>query len=377
MEDLETRNRYFDELFNTRGLRWLGQNTNHHPTHPAVKKALIQAIENEEYHAYAPPVGLEELRHLILDDVGLPNASIMITDGAIEGLYHACRTFCGPGDEFITADPGWKWPTSFVRAVGGKVIELPVYEAAQDYRLTPAQLSSAITEKTRIIYIIDPNNPLGVCYPSEDVRAFADIAREADAYLIHDCTYRQFADNHTLAARFYPEKTIMTYSFSKWLGLAGLRLGALISHPSIIETLAEAAPNNLGSNVLSQRAAIAGLKVKAEWLPEIQAEQRRNQTLIRDASTKIKGLSMPIYPSQGNFVVIDCKQAGIRPEALVEGYRAHRIMIRHAGYHTQRYADRFIKISTTVPIGWVEELCQLMPQIVDEAAGRSGHGALY
>src|SRR3546814_2179114 len=55
---------------------------------------------------------------------------------------------------------------------------------------------------------------------------------------------------------------------------------------------------------------ISGLKVKAEWLPETQAEQRRNQALIRDASARIKGLSMPIYPSQGNFVVIDCKQIG-------------------------------------------------------------------
>jgi aspartate/methionine/tyrosine aminotransferase len=377
MEDFETKNKYFDELFNTTGLRWLGQNTNHHPTHPAVKQVLIRSIESEEYHAYAPPLGMEELRQLILDDVGLPGASVMITDGAIEGLYHACRTLCGPGDDFITTDPGWKWPVNFVRAVGANVIELPIYDPAQNYRLTPAQLENAITAKTRLIYIIDPNNPLGVCYSAEDIRAFCDIARAAGAYLIHDCTYRHFADRHTLAAQTYPEHTIMTYSFSKWLGLAGLRLGALISHPSIIGRLAEAAPNNLGSNVLSQRAAIAGLKVKSAWFPEVQAEQRRNQGLIREAVAKIPGLSMPIYPSQGNFVVVDCKEAGVRPEALVDAYRAHRIMIRQAAYHSRCFADRFVKISTTVPTTWAEELCQLMPRVIDEASRHDVSGAVF
>lgn len=377
MEDFETKNRFFDELVNTSGLRWLGQNTNHFPAHPAVKQAMISVIEDEAFHAYAPPVGLEELRRLILDDVGLTDLSVMVTDGAIEGLYHTCRTFCGPGDEFITTDPGWKWPIAFVRTIGAKVIELPIYEPAQHHRLTPVQLEAAITDRTRLIYIIDPNNPLGISYSHGDIEAFARLARAADCFLIHDCTYRHFADDHTLAARFYPEKTITTYSFSKWLGLAGLRLGALIAHPSVVARLAEAAPNNLGSNILSQRAAIAGLKVKSLWFPQVQAEQRRHQAMIREAAAKIPGLTLPIYPSQGNFVAVDCQRAGIHPEALVDAYRAKRIMIRQAGYHTARYADRFVKISTTVPSAWVEELCALMPAVVEAAADRGVARALY
>ena len=116
------------------------------------------------------------------------------------------------------------------------------------------------------------------------------------AYFLHDATYRHFADEHTLAAHFYPERSITIYSFSKWLGLAGLRIGALVAEPGLVERLAAAPPNNLGCNVISQRAAIAGLKVKQRWLPDINRRQRRNQAEIHRAVGKIPGLEVVVYP---------------------------------------------------------------------------------
>src|SRR6185437_5839509 len=105
---------------------------------------------------------------------------------------------------------------------------------------------------------------LGTCIQEAEMVRIAAIARARGALLIHDCTYRHFAEGHTLAARFYPEGTLTTYSFSKWLGAAGLRIGAAIGAPALIERLAAAPPNNLGSNVVSQRAALAGLQAKNE-----------------------------------------------------------------------------------------------------------------
>src|SRR5512144_2589026 len=96
----ETKNRYFDELFNNPGLMWLGQNTNHFTTHPAVVKAMMDSIRAEEYHAYAPPAGIEELRRLIKADLGLPDASVLVTDGGVEGLYNVCRNLAEPGVDF-------------------------------------------------------------------------------------------------------------------------------------------------------------------------------------------------------------------------------------------------------------------------------------
>ena len=377
MHEFEKKNAYFDRLSSNPNLRWLGQNTNHLPLPPQVRTAMMDAIDSDAIRAYAPPLGMEALRAGILADLGLDGVSVMVTDGAIEGLYHACRTLVGAGDEFVTTDPGWQWPIRFAQASGAQVVEIPIYEPAQGYKLTAEQLAGAISDRTRLVYLVDPNNPLGICYERDEIEAFAALCRDAAVYLIHDCTYRHFAYDHTFAAQFYPERTLTTYSFSKWLGLAGLRVGAMVAAPQVIETLASAPPNNLGSNVLSQRAALAGLGVKDQWFPEVQRIQRANQADIHAAVANIDGLTMPVYPSNGNFVVIDVSATGVAPESLVEAYQRHNIMIRQAGYHTQRYASRFVKVSTTVPIQWMEEFCELLPTVLQEARGINEVGAQF
>src|ERR1019366_6304566 len=123
----------------------MGQNTNHYPTHPAVGDAMLDCIRDEAFHAYAPPVGLEELRALVIKDIGLNELTSVITDGAVAGLYHACRTLCAPGDQFITTDPTWAWPMSFARAAGAEVIQIPIYGDEFGFRLDPQRLRDAVT----------------------------------------------------------------------------------------------------------------------------------------------------------------------------------------------------------------------------------------
>lgn len=367
MREFEVKNAYFDRLFNTPGLKWLGQNTNHVPVHPAVRQAMIDAIDGEQFHAYAPPAGFEELRRLIVEDLGLEGHVALLTDGAVAALFLVCRAFCKPGTSFVTTDPGWKWPLQFARQAGAEVREIPIYDPAINYKLTPQQLAAAVDQTTSIIYLVDPNNPLGICYTQNEIAAFVAIARKVGAVFLHDCTYRHFADAHHLAAKIYPERAVTTYSFSKWLGLAGLRIGAAVAHPDLIEKFAALSPNTLGSSVIAQRAAIAGLKVKAEWMPALKRINRRNQDAIAAAVARVPGLSLPVHPSQGNFLVLECVAAGVRPEALVDVYREHGIMIRQGAYHTPRFGDRFVKISTSVPGDWAERLAARLPALVETA----------
>jgi aspartate aminotransferase len=377
MKQFEIRNLHFDRLFNTPGLMWLGQNTNHFSPHPAVVDAMHEAIGREEYHAYAPPAGFEELRALVLDDLGLAQQSVLVTDGAVEALYNVCHTVCTPGSHFVTTDPGWKWPIHFAQAAGATTTEIPIYNPENGYKLTVAQLEAAVTDKTRLIYLVDPNNPLGTCHSRDEIEAFARIARGAGAYFMHDCTYAHFADDHTLAARFYPEGTFTIYSFSKWLGVAGLRIGAVVAHPDLIERLAVAPPNNLGSNVISQRAAIAGLRTKSVWFPDINRRQRRNQAEIVKAVARVRGMKVAVYPSQANFLVVECIEAGIKPEALCDAYRAEGIMIRQGTYHTPRFGHRFVKVSTTVPEAWADAFCERLPAMVEKARGITQMAPLF
>ncbi|MFE8646613.1 pyridoxal phosphate-dependent aminotransferase [Sphingomonas sp. NCPPB 2930] len=365
----EARNAYFDTLCSTPGLMWLGQNTNHFEPHPSVIQAAVDALHDGSYHAYAPPAGFEELRRLIVEDFGLAgtDACAFVTDGAVEALYNVCRNICKPGQDFVTTNPSWAWPMQFARQAGSHVVELPIYDPAQGYKLTADQLRAAVGPNTGVIYLVDPNNPLGTCHTAAEIEEIAAIAKSVGAWLIHDATYAHFADGFTPAYTFYPEKTITTYSFSKWLGLAGMRLGAVIASPATIEMVATAPPNNLGSNVVSQRAAIAGLKTKAEWFPTIQARLRRNQAAVFDAVAKVPGLSIPVYPSQANLLVIETIDAGIKPEALVAAYREVGIMIRQGTYHTQRFGHRFVKVSLTVPEDWADAFCTQLPAMVERA----------
>jgi histidinol-phosphate/aromatic aminotransferase/cobyric acid decarboxylase-like protein len=250
------------------------------------------------------------------------------------------------------------------QASGAKVVEIPIYGPEYNYRLSASHLEAAVDGKTRIVYLVDPNNPLGVCYTAAEIEAFAGIARRVGAYFVHDCTYRHFADTHTLAARFYPERTV-TIPASPVAGLAGLRVGSVAS-PDLVERLAAAPPNNLGCNVVSQRAAIAGLKVKGEWLPDIRRRQRRNQAEIHKAVGTVPGLKVVVYPSQANFLVVECIDAGITPEALCEAYRAQGIMIRQGSYHTPKFGHRFVKVATTVPESWADAFCA-QPSMVERA----------
>jgi aspartate/methionine/tyrosine aminotransferase len=367
----EQRNAHFDRLFGTKDLFWLGQNTNHLPMHPRVREALIRSIDSEEFHAYAPPGGFIALIEAIVRDLQLPadTTSALITDGAVAALAVVCQSICEPGTNFVTTDPGWKWPLQFARDRGAEIREIPIYGAEHGYRLSARQLADAVDGNTRIVYLVDPNNPLGICYTAAEIAEFCAIARSAGAYVLHDCTYRDFADRHTLAATVYPERALTIYSFSKWLGLSGLRVGAVVAEKSLIAQLAGRSTATLGGSVIAQRAALAGLEVKPEWMPKVQSTQRRNQAAIKDAVDKIPGLSIPVYPSNGNFVVIECAELGLRPEALVAVFAERGIMIRQGSYHTPRFGSRFVKVSTTVPTEWADAFCAYLPASIEAARG--------
>jgi histidinol-phosphate aminotransferase len=277
----------------------------------------------------------------------------------------------------VTTDPGWKWPLQFARQAGSEVREIPIYDPATSYRLTPKQLADAVDRRTRIIYLVDPNNPLGICYTADEIKAFCDIARDAGAIVLHDCTYRDFADKHVLAAQYYPEGAVSIYSFSKWLGLAGLRVGALVANRDLVETLAGYAMATLGVSVIAQRAAQAGLSVKTEWMAYVQSTQRRNQTAIKTAVDAIPGLSIPVYPSNGNIVIIECAELKLKPEALAAVMAQRGIMVRQGAYHTPRFGSRFVKVSTTVPTGWIDAFCRELSDAIHVARGLNDVLELY
>ncbi|RYE64486.1 MAG: pyridoxal phosphate-dependent aminotransferase [Oxalobacteraceae bacterium] len=376
MADARTRNRYFDDLFSTPDLAWMGQNTNHVPAHPAVTEAMIRSVEAGEFNAYAPPMGFEALRSEIVSDLGVTSADALVTEGGVNALAMVCKARARPGTTLVTTDPTWKWPCMFAEQAGAEVIQIPIYDPATHYKLTPDALKAAVDERCAIIYIVDPNNPLGIRYERQEIEAFAEIARSVGALMIHDCTYRDFADGHTPVLQVAPEGTVVSLSFSKWLGLAGMRIGALAAEPALIDEFSSVSTSVLGASVVAQRAAMAGLSVKAEWMQDVRKLDRANKAMIIEAA-QTAGLSVPIPVSHGNFLVLETISTGVSPEAIVEAARREGVMIRQGRYHTAAFGDRFIKVSTSVPNAWAERFCEGLPRYIETARTLNDVPALF
>jgi histidinol-phosphate/aromatic aminotransferase/cobyric acid decarboxylase-like protein len=91
--------------------------------------------------------------------------------------------------------------------------------------------------------------------------------------------------------------------------------------------------------------------------------------MIKRATDQISGLHVPVFPSNGNFMIVETEKLGVKPEALASAYQEKRILIRHGGYHTKAFGSRFIKVSTSVPSEWIAEFVELLPDMLDRAAG--------
>ena len=345
----------FEALLSRAGLAWMGQNTTHLEPPAEVIAALQDSTRRREFQLYAPALGFERLRELILDDLGLADtdAVAMITDGAVGGLYHVCTALAAGLSRLITTDPGWPWPARFVGLSGVPVTTIPVYASEQGYRLRADQLAEVI-EPRSLIYLIDPLNPLGSCYGRDELAAIVELARASDSLIVHDCTYRHFARGHTLAAELYPEGTLTTYSFSKWLGLAGLRVGAVVGPPGLMGTLTGVPSNPLGASIQAQRAAIAGLEVKDPWLSRLRAVNAANQQTVSDAVTASGLGRVLVQPSHGNFLAVDITGSGWTADGLCAALLDRDVFIRPGTYQSPLFGERFVKVSTSVPREWAE-----------------------
>ena len=315
----KTANEFFDFVFNDKDMIWMGQNTNHLHDENQIMDSMMSSIKKRDYNKYPPPEGFPELKKLILEDLGLQNGfEILITAGGTESLYLCTNDILAPTDNTITCDPGYLIIDNFASRFGDHVKSIPIYNEACGYKLTPKLVRENMDDNTKLVSLVDPLNPLGTSYTKEELKDFADLANDNDIYLLHDITYRDFARNHQLMAKYAPEHTVTVYSFSKIYGMAGMRIGSVIGVPEIIKSIKTIVINDLGTNVVSQRGAIAAIKSKKEWLTRIKTITRSNQDIIKNAVDQVENAFLPVFPSDGNMLAIDIYDTGVSPLDISE-----------------------------------------------------------
>ena len=342
---------------------WMSQNTNTLPMPRRITDAILRSVEEREYNLYPFRRGLFGLPEAVKEDLGLEDQEVLITNGGIEGEYMATRALLKPGDEVVSTDPSFLPVHDQVAMAGAKTVEVDIYR--KDYKLRAEWAAEAVTPRTRMLLLIDPNNPLGSGYTRSEVKGLAEVARDHDLWLIDDITYRDFHPEHVLASAFYPEKTLISYSFSKGCGLAGMRIGALVGMPEAMKGIKRYDTNVLGTNVLAQRAALAGLECKDEWLPTVRKVVSRNQEIIRDTVKKVKGCTLPVFPSKANMLVIDVASTGVDPSVIEDRLlHEHMIHVRAGGYLSKRSGSKFVRVSFTIPTDQCEKFAVAFPKVM-------------
>jgi len=224
-------------------------------------------------------LGLPSLRQRVLDQAGLalPLDSVLITAGAAEANYLLFRQLVQAGDEIITEAPGWPQAGVMAKAIGAKLVEV-ARDEARGWWLDPEALARAITPKTRMIFLTNPNNPTGRLIPVEDLRSLADLAERHGIWLVVDEVYAglEWAGPRPPSIAGMTRFGITTGSVSKALGLQGLRTGWMVCQsPEVIRDAMILREN--GSeimNVLGEHIAEVALRPKrlAEALDRARAE---------------------------------------------------------------------------------------------------------
>ncbi len=327
---------------------WMSQNTNTLPMHPAVLEAIRTSLEAREFNNYPFKRGLFGLPEAIFEDLGLEGYDLILTNGGIEGEYAATRALLHAGDEVVSTDPAFLPIHAEIEMCGARAKAVDIYR--KPYVLTPEWANEAVGPATKGMFLIDPDNPMGSGYTRSQVKGVAEVARDHDLFLIDDITYRDFNPDHVLASEFYPEKTFLSYSFSKAPGLAGMRIGAILGPTELMKQVKKFDTNPLGVNVLAQHAALAALRTKNEWLPGIRKTCEKNQRTIRAAVDTVDGATLPVFPSKANMFVIDLAPTGVNPEVLEERLLHDYLVHGRAGsYLSKLNGGKFFRVSFTVP----------------------------
>lgn len=293
----------------------LSMNENVYGPSPKVAEA-IQAWTGAHAHRY-PDTRLTQLREALAAYHGVHPDALVFTNGLDEMIQILPRTFIEPGDEVLIHTPTFPEYASQAKVDGAKIVEVPNKNLAIDWQ----GMLAAISERTKLIYLCNPNNPTGSMEPLEQIKAFIEQV-PSQIMIVLDEAYFQYSglsENQSGFSIFadYPNLMIMR-TFSKAYGLANIRCGYTVFHPQAAEIVdATRTPFNVSG--LTEIAALAAFQ-DPDYLAEIIEKNRheRDQWL-----TFFKELSLTHYPSYTNFVMFEVPDA----PSLLAHLRQHGFMI--------------------------------------------------
>ncbi|MEW6601202.1 MAG: histidinol-phosphate transaminase [Nitrospirota bacterium] len=241
------------------------------------------------------------LRNALSAKLNVSGSDLIFGNGSNELIELAVRTFLVPGDEAIMAQPSFVVYSMIVQAVNGKNIIVPL----RDWRHDLQAMAARITDRTKIIFIANPNNPTGTINTKDEMEAFMEKVPE-DVLVVVDEAYYEYVNSADYAdsMKYYRQgrNVLILRTFSKIYGLAGLRTGYGIAGEGIITEMNRVRqPFNV--NTLAQMAALAALSDHAH----VEKSRRINQRGMKYLYRELKAMKVDFVPSEANFIYVPLK----------------------------------------------------------------------
>jgi histidinol-phosphate aminotransferase len=282
------------------GIIKLASNENPLGIGPRARRAVERAVAGLGLY---PDGNGFELKQALSRRHGVAQECIVLGNGSNDVLEMAARAFLTPGLEAIYSQHAFAVYPLAVQAVGATGVEVP----AKDYGHDLAAMRRAVTGKSRLMFVANPNNPTGTLVPPRELEAFiADLPREV--LLVLDEAYSEYlpdglrSDSNGWLARF--PNLVVTRTFSKVYGLAGLRVGYAFASPGVADLLNRVRqPFNVNS--LGLAAATAALDDEAF----VRQSHELNRAGMCQVTEGLKKLGLDYIPSYGNFVSFRVKDA--------------------------------------------------------------------
>lgn len=272
--------------------------SNENPLGPSPRAlAAIQSAAAQVYRY--PDAGSAALREALAQRHGLTPDMALCSNGSDEMVFLLALAFLGAGDQAIMAHGSFISYYLRTLEMAAEAVRVPLRDYAHDL---PA-MADAITDRTRLLFLCNPNNPTGTCNSAGELRALLERVPD-DVLVVADEAYVEFverADYPDLLAelRAGRENLIVLRTFAKIYGLAGLRLGYAFGHPNVIGYLERARPT-FNVNALAQAAGLAALDDDAHV-----ARSRAHATASRAFFTReLQAMGLAPIPSHTNFVAV-------------------------------------------------------------------------
>jgi histidinol-phosphate aminotransferase len=298
----------------------LGSNEN--PWGPSKKAISLVEKELNSINRY-PESDLGQLKESIASYSGVDVSEVIIGgDGADEIIDVLAKTFIEPEDEFIVPIPSYMYYEFLFRPYGA----FPVYAKwnLENNTLDVDSVISAISEKTKMIFLCTPNNPTGALIQQEDIIKVLEASQDTDIIVVIDEAYFEYSGvNNINLIKEYSNAFIMR-TMSKVLGLAGMRIGYGLGNPQMIEFMHRIKPV-FSLTRLSYFAAISTLKDK-EFIEESIKKGIESREFLFNELSKIQSLN--VLKSYSNYILIGIKEIGITAKEFSRELLKNGVIVR-------------------------------------------------